>query len=451
MENRTIYSYTLLRKLGTGGMAEVWYAENKLGKRAAVKILSKKLSDDENIKVRFESEARVMVKLNHPNIRQVYDYGMIEERPCIIMEYLDGEDLGTLIKKGGEFSQEQIVRWWNQMSSALNYTHGQGIVHRDIKPSNIFITNEGNVELLDFGIAKVADNYLSTLSGMSMGTPMYMSPEQVISSKHIDYRSDVYSLAVTFVHLLGRKAPYSSDMSVYSLHKSIVEEPLDLSGIPLEWREFLSPYLAKQPEARPKLKKYRATATDTTQTSEPKNVSKKKSTSKPKTNVEPKATSKQETTNETVVDNIGINIDGKTTINEDSRWYKSGEVTNVIIRWNWGAFFFSWFWGVCNGVYWPLWLIIINVILNFIDIAVLSGTFYGNYYAGLPSTILGGVISFCARIALGMNGSKWAWTAKTWSSIAEFKRIQHKWAIASFWIIAILVGLGILFLIYLFY
>jgi len=323
-----VSGYTLQRELGTGGMAEVWYAENKLGKRAAVKILSKKLSDDENIKVRFESEARVMVKLNHPNIRQVYDYGMIEERPCIIMEYLDGEDLGTLIKKGGEFSQEQIIRWWNQMSSALNYTHGQGVVHRDIKPSNIFITNEGNVELLDFGIAKVADNYLSTMSGMSMGTPMYMSPEQVISSKHIDYRSDVYSLAVTFVHLLGGKAPYSSDMSVYNLHKSIVEEPLDLSGIPLEWREFLSPYLAKQPEARPQLMEYCISDTDDTKISEPKIVSKKEEISEPKTNVEPKATSKPKTkaepttTDETLKD-VGTKIDNKSAGKENPRISKS--------------------------------------------------------------------------------------------------------------------------------
>jgi len=313
-----IYGYALLRKLGTGGMAEVWYAENKLGKRAAVKILSKKLSDDENIKVRFEREARVMVKLNHPNIRQVYDYGMIEERPCIIMEYLDGEDLGTLIKKGGEFSQEQIIRWWNQMSSALNYTHGQGVVHRDIKPSNIFITNEGNVELLDFGIAKVADNYLSTMSGMSMGTPMYMSPEQVISSKHIDYRSDVYSLAVTFVHLLGGKAPYSSDMSVYNLHKSIVEEPLDLSGIPLEWRYFLSPYLAKQPEARPKLKEYCIADTDDTKISEPKIVSKKEEISEPKTKAEPK------TTDETLKD-VGTKIDNNASGQERNKVYRSLE------------------------------------------------------------------------------------------------------------------------------
>jgi len=313
-----IYGYALLRKLGTGGMAEVWYAENKLGKRAAVKILSKKLSDDENIKVRFEREARVMVKLNHPNIRQVYDYGMIEERPCIIMEYLEGEDLGTLIKKGGEFSQEQIIRWWNQMSSALNYTHGQGVVHRDIKPSNIFITNEGNVELLDFGIAKVADNYLISMSEMIMGTPMYMSPEQVISSKHIDYRSDVYSLAVTFVHLLGGKAPYSSDMSVYNLHKSIVEEPLDLSGIPLEWRYFLSPYLAKQPEARPKLKEYCIADTDDTKISEPKIVSKKEEISEPKTKAEPK------TTDETLKD-VGTKIDNNASGQERNKVYRSLE------------------------------------------------------------------------------------------------------------------------------
>ena len=189
MENKTIYGYTLLRKLGAGGMAEVWYAENKIGKVAAVKILSKKLCDEQNIVERFENEARIMVKLTHPNIRQVYDYGMIDDRSCIIMEYLDGEDLGTLIKRDAVFTQSQIIKWWNQMVSALKYTHQLGIVHGDIKPSNIFITKDGNVELLDFGIAKVADSYLSTLSGMSMGTPMYMSPEQVQSSKYVDYRS----------------------------------------------------------------------------------------------------------------------------------------------------------------------------------------------------------------------------------------------------------------------
>ena len=256
MENKTISGYTLLHKLGTGGMAEVWYAKNKLGKSAAVKILSKGLCVEQNIIERFEKEARIMVKLHHPNIRQVYDYGMIEDRSCIIMEYLEGEDLGSLIKKRTVFTQAQIVRWWNQMVSALNYTHQQGIVHRDIKPSNIFITSEGNVELLDFGISKVEDNYLSTLSGMSMGTPMYMSPEQVVNSKHVDYRSDLYSLAVTFVHLLRGKAPYSSELSVYSLHKSIVEESLDMNGIPQEWQNLLSPYLAKKPEERPLLREF---------------------------------------------------------------------------------------------------------------------------------------------------------------------------------------------------
>jgi len=145
-----------------------------------------------------------------------------------------------------------------------------------------------------------------------------MSPEQVISSKHIDYRSDVYSLAVTFVHLLGGKAPYSSDMSVYNLHKSIVEEPLDLSGIPLEWRYFLSPYLAKQPEARPKLKEYCIADTDDTKISEPKIVSKKEEISEPKTKAEPK------TTDETLKD-VGTKIDNNASGQERNKVYRSLE------------------------------------------------------------------------------------------------------------------------------
>ena len=255
MQGKTINGYTLQRLLGTGGMAEVWYAENKIGKKAAVKLLLPKLCQDENVKSRFLTEAEVMVKLEHPNIRQVYDYGDIDGRPAIVMEYLDGYDLKTRMKRGQRFTEAELEHWWNQLIDALDYTHQKGIVHRDLKPGNIFVDRESNIKLLDFGIAKVRENFSSTQTGQKLGTLMYMSPEQVKDSKHIDYHTDIYSLAVTFVHLLTGKKPYDSDTSSdFEISEQIVYKPLDLRGLPISWQGFLTPYLNKEPEQRPALR-----------------------------------------------------------------------------------------------------------------------------------------------------------------------------------------------------
>lgn len=254
MQGTKINGYMLQHLLGIGGMAEVWYADNKIGKKAAVKILLPRFCADESIVARFENEAKVMVELEHPNIRQVYDYDNVDGRPCIIMEYLEGDDLKSLMKQGHRFTDEELVKWWNQMVVALNYTHALGIVHRDIKPSNIFIDKHGNVRLLDFGIAKNSENGTGTLTGSTLGTRIYMSPEQVKDPKRVDYRTDLYSLAVTFVHLLTGKAPYDSTTSSdFEIQLSIVSKSLDLSGMPQLWQEFLLPYLEKDPGKRPKL------------------------------------------------------------------------------------------------------------------------------------------------------------------------------------------------------
>ena len=251
--------------LGIGGMAEVWLAENKLGKKAAVKLLLPQFCNDENVVQRFLTEAKVMLELSHHNIRQVYDYGDIEGRPCIIMEYLDGGDLKSRLRTRQRFTEEELERWWNQLADALNYTHSKGIVHRDIKPGNIFVDSEGNIKLLDFGIAKVRESISSTQTGQKIGTLMYMSPEQVKDSKHLNHNTDIYSLAVTFVHLITGKMPYDSDTSSdFEISEAIVYRPLDLSGLPAAWRDFLSPYLAKQPEERPALRHFSTdTPTDT--------------------------------------------------------------------------------------------------------------------------------------------------------------------------------------------
>lgn len=259
MQGQIINGFELKRPLGQGGMAEVWYAENEIGKPAAVKILNESLSHNQQIVERFHNEALVMVKLDHPNIRQVYGYGYLGNRHCIVMEYLEGDDLEELMKSGRRFTDEELRRWWDQTVDALNYTHGMDIVHRDIKPSNLFLDKRGNIKLLDFGIAKVRETMSMTRTGMTMGTLMYMSPEQVKDPKRVGAKSDVYSLAVTFVHLLTGKPVYDCETSSeYDIQVSIVTEPIDLSSVPTEWRGFLAPYLEKDPEKRPALRRYEA-------------------------------------------------------------------------------------------------------------------------------------------------------------------------------------------------
>ena len=242
MENKTTDNgYILIKFLDKGGMGELWYAENGIEKSAAVKILKKGSTDTDRLK----KEAKVMVSLDHPNICQVYDYSTVDNRPCIIMEYLKGGDLSRRMKRGERFDKKLISQWWNKLVDALAYMHEKGIVHRDIKPSNIFLTDKDEIKLLDFGIAKIIDSKTETVTvtGSFMGTPKYMSPEQVEDSKHIDYRSDIYSLAVTFYHLLTGFPP--------SIH-----EPLELKKVPLEWQSFLQPYLEKGPKNRPELKHF---------------------------------------------------------------------------------------------------------------------------------------------------------------------------------------------------
>ena len=262
MQGKTINGFTLKFLLGKGGMAEVWYAENEIGMKAAVKIMSEELSHNTQMQERFLNEAKVMVKLDHPNIRKVYGYGNIDGRPGIIMEYLDGSDLKSRMKQGQRFTEAELERWWNQLVYALNYTHTQNVVHRDIKPSNIFIDGKGDVKLLDFGIAKVADTTSGTMTGSTLGTRIYMSPEQVKDPKHVGPKSDVYSLAVSFVHLLTGKAPYDSTTSSdYDIQVSIVTKPIDMDMVPDAWRNFLTPYLNKEPDMRPALRHFEAMTT----------------------------------------------------------------------------------------------------------------------------------------------------------------------------------------------
>jgi len=236
MIGEKIHNYKISRLIGEGGMASVYEAvHEKLQTKVAVKILNPMLAANKNIRQRFENEARFMASLTHPNITRVIDY---EERPdllAIIMEFLEGEDLSSRIKKTGAMPPDEAIRIFQQVLDAFQYAHQKGIVHRDVKPSNIFLEPNGTVKILDFGIAKLVDSGEDmTMTGTQIGTPVYMSPEQVNTDKTIDHRSDIYSLGVTLYYLLRGEAPYDTTISSsFQIYTKIVQEPLpDLAGFP---------------------------------------------------------------------------------------------------------------------------------------------------------------------------------------------------------------------------
>ncbi len=229
MNPSQIGKYKLLRLIGEGGMASVYEAEHEtLGSKAAIKVLNPLLSSNKQIRERFKNEARLMASLEHPNITRVLDYEESDSHLAIAMELLPGEDLSARIRRQGKLSEAEIVRIFEQVLQGFEYAHSKGVVHRDIKPSNIFLLPNGQVKILDFGIAKLFDNGGEmTQTGTQMGTPVYMSPEQVNAEKNIDHRSDIYSLGVTLFYALSGKAPYdSTTSSQFAIFKKIVEEPL---------------------------------------------------------------------------------------------------------------------------------------------------------------------------------------------------------------------------------
>jgi serine/threonine protein kinase len=242
-------NYNILKELGHGGMATVYLAEDKkFQTTVALKVLNKDLAHNENIRKRFLAEARNMYKMSHPNIIKVTD--LIDEGDTVafVMEHIDGETLKEYLDRKGKLSDEEIRNIFSQMLDAVGYVHEQGLVHRDIKPSNFMIDKKGKVKLLDFGIAKntdaSSDEYTQTGTGMQMGTPMYMSPEQITETKSVTAQSDIYSLGVVLWQLVTGERPYNTaTLSNFQLQLKIVTEPLSKTNT--NWDNFISRATAK--------------------------------------------------------------------------------------------------------------------------------------------------------------------------------------------------------------
>ena len=231
-----IGNYRLIEKIGEGGMAAVYKAEhNTLGNILAVKILNEDLHKNQNIRHRFLSEAKNMAKMSHPNIIKVSDLIDHENKVAIVMEFIEGDTLKDYLDKRGKLTEAEIKTLFIQMLDAVEYVHHLNLVHRDIKPSNFMITKEGVLKLLDFGIAKNTDkaslDYTQTGTMQTMGTPMYMSPEQVKSTKEVTAQSDVYSLGVVLWQMVMGFRPYDiNTTSNFELQTKIVNEPLSLTN-----------------------------------------------------------------------------------------------------------------------------------------------------------------------------------------------------------------------------
>ncbi len=234
-------NFRLVKQLGAGGMGVVYTAEHELmGKKAAVKLLLPELSSNKEIVGRFFNEAKAATKINHPGIVDVYDFGYhASGHAYIVMEFLNGQALTDLMKKGLHFGRIVDIAW--QLSSALGAAHKRGIIHRDVKPDNVFIVPDpatptgDRVKVLDFGIAKLSGDdgggVSQTRTGTVMGTPVYMSPEQCKSSGEVDARSDIYAIGCIMFEMACGRPPFVRNGFGELIAAHIMEPPPRLSDL----------------------------------------------------------------------------------------------------------------------------------------------------------------------------------------------------------------------------
>src|SRR5512132_792506 len=259
--------YEVLSVLGTGGMAEVYRArDTRLGREIALKVVNEALAGNPELVRRFEQEARLAGSLNHPNLVAVYDVGLHEGAPYFITELLRGESLRHRLSRG-RVPLDSALDWGAQLAQGLAAAHARGIVHRDVKPENVFLTSDGHVKLLDFGIAKLAEGMRAegphgildetvtptggeTQTGQILGTPAYMSPEQVRGEK-VDARTDIFSLGAVLYELVSGQRPFPGGSLVESGHAILHDDPAPLPDeVPMAVAQVVRRCLEKEPGRR---------------------------------------------------------------------------------------------------------------------------------------------------------------------------------------------------------
>lgn len=248
--------YEIKQEIGRGGMAAVYRAyDPRFSRDVAIKVLPPEFFQDAQFRARFEREARVVASLEHPAIVPVYDYGEYDGRLFLVMRLMSGGSLAAKLK-GGPLPLKEAVRILGRLAPALDAAHAQGLVHRDLKPANILFDRWGEPYISDFGIVKVVDDTETalTMAGGIVGTPAYMSPEQVQSKAAIDGRSDIYALGCILFEMLTGRLPYQANtpIGIALMH---VNEPVPrletLShGLPLDCERILAKAMAKDRENR---------------------------------------------------------------------------------------------------------------------------------------------------------------------------------------------------------
>lgn len=261
----TIGAYRLVRKIGEGGMGAVYLGEHSLlARKAAIKVLRPSLSADRELVERFFHEARLVSMVSDPGIVQVYDFGYhVDGTAFLVMEFLDGEPMDSCLKRIRRFAVADCLRLAQQICAALDTAHGHGIVHRDLKPGNIFLVSGPGaaggqrIKLLDFGIAKLSTGdpgQPRTRTGMLMGTPAYMSPEQCRGGEDVDHRSDIYAIACVMFRMLTGWPPFRSKLPGELIAAHLRQPPprasVLLRDLPASVDDILQRCLQKSPADR---------------------------------------------------------------------------------------------------------------------------------------------------------------------------------------------------------
>lgn len=246
--------YIIISELGRGGMATVFNANDpSFDRRVAVKVLPRTFLHDPQFRVRFEREAKMVAALEHSAIVPVYDFGEEDGQPYIVMRLMSGMSLADKLKDG-KLSLAEAVKIITHLASALDAAHAKGIIHRDLKPGNILFDQYNNAYLSDFGIARMSAGADTITGSKILGTPAYMSPEQIQGEKDIDGRSDLYSMGVMFYHMLVGNTPYQATTPAKVMMMHILEPVPDLLGalpdMPPAIEVWLEKVLAKEPDER---------------------------------------------------------------------------------------------------------------------------------------------------------------------------------------------------------